>query len=236
MERPLGAGAFATVWLAKDEDLDASVAIKVLAENWSRNADVRRRFVEEAKILRQLDSDRVVRIFTIDELEDGRPFFVMEWADRGTLYDRLARRTGGGPLPIAEALGYVIEVAQCLSVVHDFGMVHRDVKPSNVLFRTVAPHQRRSFGRAERVILGDFGLAKDLVAASGFTIAAGTPAYSAPEQSRGREPLDHRADLYALTVVLYELRQWGHGARLEGAPIGRTHRIRSHCTRYGWSR
>ena len=205
IERPLGAGAFATVWLARDEDLDAPVAIKVLAENWSRNDDVRRRFVDEARILRQIDSDRVVRVFTIDELDDGRPYFVMEWADRGTLYDRVARRSGGGPLPLAEAVGYALEIARCLWVVHEFGMVHRDVKPSNVLFRSVAAHHLKRLGKPERVLLGDFGLAKEVVGSSGFTVAAGTPAYSAPEQIRGSAAIDHRADFYALCVVLYEL-------------------------------
>lgn len=205
IERPLGAGAFATVWLARDEVLDAPVAVKVLAENWSRNDDVRRRFVDEARILHQLDSDRVVRVFAVDHLDDGRPYFVMEWADRGTLYDRMSRRVGGPPTSPREAIQTVLEILRCLSVVHEFGLVHRDVKPSNILFRTVPAHLRRRSGAVERVLLADFGLAKEVVGSSGFTVAAGTPAYTAPEQAGGRAQIDARADVYAATVVLFEL-------------------------------
>src|SRR6188472_2658671 len=82
-ERALGAGAFATVWLAYDELLETRVAIKVLADNWARNPNVRQRFVDEARILRKIDHDRIVRVHEINELDTGQPYFVMAWADRG---------------------------------------------------------------------------------------------------------------------------------------------------------
>ena len=98
IERRLGSGSFATVWLARDEDLEAWVAIKVLADNWSHNEDARRRFLEEARALRQLDNDRIVRVYEVGRLDDDRPYMVMEYADRGTLEDRLRlRRNLGRP-------------------------------------------------------------------------------------------------------------------------------------------
>jgi serine/threonine protein kinase len=210
--RALGAGSFATVWLADDEVLDSQVAVKVLADNWSQHADVRRRFIEEAKILRRIDHDRVVRIHDVDEMADGRPYFVMTWADRGTLNDRIQDHAASGtPMAIEEAVRLTIEICECLAVVHAFGVVHRDVKPSNVLFRSVRSHERFAAKRRgtelgdEQMILGDFGLAKDLAAASGFTQAAGTPAYMAPEQARPTALIDHRVDVFGAASVLYEM-------------------------------
>ena len=98
--RALGAGSFATVWLAYDELLDAEVAVKVLADNWAQHPDVRRRFIDEAKLLRRIDHERIVRVHEVDELPDGRPYFVMTWADRGTLHDRLREYANAGrPCP-----------------------------------------------------------------------------------------------------------------------------------------
>ena len=96
VERVLGTGAFATVWLARDEGLDAHVAIKVLAENWALDEEVRRRFTEEARILWRAASDHIVRVHTIGELEDGRPYFAMDYADRGSLAERMAARASEG--------------------------------------------------------------------------------------------------------------------------------------------
>lgn len=212
VERVLGAGSFATVWLATDELLDAQVAIKVLADNWARQPDIRRRFIDEAKILRRLDHDRVVRVHQVDEMADGRPYFVMTWADRATLFDRIqdqARQQRA--FSVEEAVGLTIEIATCLDVVHSYGVVHRDIKPSNVLFRSAATPVRPDSRRVEvhaggdRMMLGDFGLAKDLAGASGFTFAAGTPAYMAPEQARSSTDIDERADIFSVTAVLYEL-------------------------------
>src|SRR5713101_4910353 len=95
-ERRLGTGAFATVWLAHDDALEAQVAIKVLADNWAHDDDIRRRFMEEARILWRLDSDRIVRVHAVDTLEDGRPYFVMDYADLGSLADRMRGRVDSG--------------------------------------------------------------------------------------------------------------------------------------------
>lgn len=206
LERLLGTGAFATVWLAVDTYLDDHVAIKILADNWSRDDDIRRRFIEEARIMRRIDHARIVRVFTVDELPGGQPVFVMSYADRGTLAERIAdRRAQARRFDTDEIATIMSELVACLTIVHDFGIVHRDLKPSNVLFRTPRRHDPVSSLPDETMVLGDFGLAKDTIARSGFTLAAGTPAYMAPEQARTTSELDHRADLYAATAILFEL-------------------------------
>ena len=174
--RRIGSGAFATVWLAEDEVLEAPVAVKVLADNWAHRLDVRTRFEEEARILRRADSDRVVRVHDIGELPDGRPYFVMTYADRGTLAERL----DDGPLPVGEALRYGADIARGLAVLHQVGVIHRDVNPGNVLLRS------RPDG-TERVLIADLGLAKAAAHGSGFTLTVGTPGYMAPEQARPGE-------------------------------------------------
>jgi eukaryotic-like serine/threonine-protein kinase len=193
--RRIGSGAFATVWLAQDEVLEAPVAVKVLADNWASRLDVRERFEEEARILRRADSDRVVRVHDIGELDDGRPYFVMTYADRGTLADRLQ----GGPLPVAEALRYGADIARGLAVLHQVGVIHRDVNPGNVLLHSAADG-------TERVLIADLGLAKAAARGSGFTLTVGTPGYTAPEQARpGDTPLDRRADVYSIGAVLHHM-------------------------------
>jgi serine/threonine protein kinase len=179
VRRRIGSGSFATVWLAHDEILDASVAVKVLADNWAHHLDVQERFLEEARILRRTDSDRVVRVYDLGDLDDGRPYFVMTYADRGTLADRLA----AGPLPIPLAVQYGADVARGLAVLHAIGVIHRDINPANVLICTGRD------GIGERVLVADLGLAKAAAHGSGFTLTVGTPGYLAPEQRAAEVPL-----------------------------------------------
>ncbi len=188
--RKVGSGGFATVWLARDEELDAEVAIKVLAEHWVDDADVRRRFVEEGRFLRRVESPYVVGVHDIGSTEDDRPFLVLTYADRGTLADRLEN----GPLPVDETVDVIGHVGAGLQELHDRGLLHRDVKPANVLFRSTPT--------GERAMLGDLGLGKSLDAVSRVTMPGGTPAYVAPEQVRG-DQLDPRADQYSLAAVTY---------------------------------
>ncbi|MFC8616942.1 serine/threonine-protein kinase [Micromonospora purpureochromogenes] len=193
VRRRLGSGAFATVWLADDEALGTSVAVKVLADNWTHHVDVRTRFGEEARILRRAESDRLVRVLDVGELADGRPYLVMTYASGGTLAERLET----GPMPVRDALATAADLARGVAVLHDLGIIHRDLKPSNVLF--TGP------GTAERVLVGDLGLAKALAHGSGFTIIAGSPGYMAPEQARLGGGLDARADVYALGALAYHM-------------------------------
>ncbi|MEU4165456.1 serine/threonine-protein kinase [Streptomyces sp. NPDC026665] len=194
LERRLGAGGFGVVWLAHDDVLDAAVAVKVLTENWVDRLDIRERFLSEARLLRKADSSRVVQVYDIGELPDGRPYFVMEYADGGTLADRIE----AGPPPVAEALRLTALAARAAADLHAAGIVHRDIKPSNVLLRT-AP------GGADRVLLADLGLAKSLAQASGLTVAAGSAGYTPPEQSRPGSGIDARADVYSLGALGHRL-------------------------------
>ena len=192
VRRRLGSGAFATVWLAYDEQLDSPVAVKVLADNWTEDLHVRRRFLDEGRLLRRVESPHVVSVHDAGELDDGRPYLVMTYADQGTLADRLALES----LTPAQALEVVAQVGAGLSALHDCDVLHRDVKPANVLFRS-------SSGRV-RAMLGDLGLGKALDGSSRLTMVGGTPTYVAPEQALG-ERLDGRADQYSLGVLTYLL-------------------------------
>ncbi|MCO5993168.1 protein kinase [Actinoallomurus sp. WRP9H-5] len=183
------------MWLAQDELLDAPVAVKVLAGGLIDDLDVRNRFLEEAKILRRADSERLVRVHDIGELEDGRPYFVMSYADGGTLADRMRERN----LTIAEALRLAIEIAHGVEVINRLGVIHRDLKPSNILFQSTTDG-------GERLLIADLGLAKALAHASGaFTMPVGTPGYMSPEQARFGGGLDVRADVYGLGALTYHL-------------------------------
>ena len=207
IERLLGTGSFATVWLGYDASLGSHVAIKVLAENWSHDLRVRERFLDEARLLWQLDHQRIVRVYSLGELPDGRPYLIMSWAEGGSLRDRLA----AGPLPVGQALRLLQEIAAGAAVLHDNGIVHRDLTPGNVLFRSRP-------GAPEQVIIADLGLAKALAAASGLTARAGTPGYMAPEQDDPLAVVDPRTDVYGLGRL---------GLTLLGTPETEEFRLRS---------
>ncbi|MFC1401245.1 MULTISPECIES: serine/threonine-protein kinase [Streptacidiphilus] len=186
----LGAGAFATVWKAYDPELDTDVAVKVLADNWASNADVRERFLAEARLLRRISSPRVVRVHDVG-VQDDRPYFVMDYVRGGTLAERI------GHCPPAEALLLAAEAGYAVEVLHGAGVIHRDVKPSNLLLD--------SDRTPPAVLVADLGSAKQLADASGLTVTTGTPAYMAPEQVFQTGGFDARADVYALGVVTFEL-------------------------------
>ncbi|MBO0841968.1 MAG: protein kinase, partial [Nocardioides sp.] len=110
VQRRLGAGGFATVWLAYDEKLDSNVAIKVLADNWASDPGVARRFIDEGRYLRRVESQHVVSVYDAGELADGRPYLVMTYADQGTLADRLDMHTMGGSVDIRQARSVIEEI------------------------------------------------------------------------------------------------------------------------------
>ena len=191
LEAKLGSGGMSTVFLARDEVLDRAVAVKLMHEGMLGDPDQLERFNQEARAVAKLSNPNVVAV--IDAGEDGgRPYIVFEYVKGETLKQRIGRI---GALDTTEALAYAIEVAQALEVAHERGMVHRDVKPQNVLID--------STGRAK---LTDFGISRQLdeEGMTGEGKVVGTTDYVAPEQAMG-QPVDPRSDVYSLGIVLFEM-------------------------------
>lgn len=188
----IGAGSFATVWKGHDDDLDVPVAVKILADNWADNDDVRSRFLTEARLLRRLQDERIVRVYDIGTLPDGRPYFVMDYCNGGSL--ELLRKHPAEP---GRVLRLCAEAARALEVLHRHNIIHRDVTPGNILLAQSETGQ-------VRVLLADLGVAKSMVDRVGATMTAGTPAYMALEQANGTQ-LDQRADIYSIGAVTYAL-------------------------------
>jgi WD40 repeat protein len=208
----LGSGGFGVVLSAFDDALDAHIAIKVLSEEHAHNPETRERFVREAQLLRRVKNAHVIAVYDIGTLDDGRPFFVMELASGGVLADRV--EPGG----IADAEGVraiIIALASGLGALHAANIVHRDVKPANLLIvgeatatdTGSATAQRRGLlAEGERGVIGDLGLAKDQDrTAAGPTIMGGTLHYRAPEQARRNADIGPPADVFAATAVLWNL-------------------------------
>ncbi|MDN5855440.1 MAG: serine/threonine protein kinase [Actinomycetia bacterium] len=190
----IGSGGFATVWLYSDPDLQSSVAVKALADNWAARSDIRDRFLEEARILRRADHDHIVRVYDLGETDDGTPYFVMNYADRGTVAELL--NSPSRDLQMIADL--VSQAGRGLQRLHSMGILHRDVKPQNLLLRGDPSGETR-------LMVADLGVAKATLHASGITQVVGTPAYMAPEQADPTRGLDNRCDVHALGAVAYHL-------------------------------
>jgi serine/threonine protein kinase len=190
VKRKLGEGGMATVYLARDEELDRPVAVKVLAAHLAGDEDVRERFLREARLAARLSHPNVVAVFDAGE-DDGAPYIVMECVEGETLAETLERR---GKLPPAEAVTLAVQACSALEHAHAAGLVHRDVKPGNLLLR-----------KDGTLKISDFGIAR-AAETTGITQAGtilGTAAYLAPEQAAGEE-VTAAADLYSLGAVVYE--------------------------------
>ena len=197
VERTLGGGGMGQVYLARDPRLDRLVAVKLLHAATPQGEEADARFRREARALSRIVHPNVVGIHTFGRGDDAW-FLVMEYVD-GQSLEALLR---GGPLPLREALAIARQVAAGLQEAHALGIVHRDVKPGNVLVRALA-----SGGQLAKVC--DFGLARqfqgqETQALTQEATILGTPSYMAPEQIRG-EAVDGRTDLYALAVMLYQM-------------------------------
>lgn len=184
----IGSGGMAMVFKAYQPTLDRYVAVKVLPAHYARDPVFVKRFEREARSVAKLAHPNIVQIHDFGN-QENITYIVMEYVDGGTLKDRLKR-----PLPVAEAVDFIIQAAEGLECAHRNGIVHRDVKPANILLR-----------RDGYLLLSDFGIAKILEGTTNFTrvgTGIGTPQYMSPEQGTG-QMVDRRSDIYALGIVLF---------------------------------
>ena len=179
------------MYKAKDTKLGRMVALKFLAPQLTSDPDLKKRFVQEAKAASALDHPNIGTIFEINETDDGQLFIAMAYYEGETLKEKIAE----GPIPTEDAIDYAAQIAKGLAKAHEADIVHRDVKPANIIIT-----------KDNTIKIVDFGLAKmtgeTQLTKTGSTI--GTIAYMSPEQLKGEE-VDHRTDIWSLGVVLYEM-------------------------------
>ena len=224
----IGAGGMGEVYKARDTRLDRTVAIKTLSPRLAADAQFRERFDREARVISQLDHPNICALYDVGE-HHGRAFLVMQYLEGETLAARLApsqdrarpdagtplQDSGGGrsldrPVAIPEALQLATEIASALDAAHTAGVVHRDLKPGNVMLVTSAHHlapqaKLLDFGVAKRVEPAPSAMDAPTVAAhTGLGFVVGTTKYLSPEQARGLA-VDGRSDLFSLGVLLYEM-------------------------------
>ena len=190
----VGAGGMGLVYRAEQRILGRTVALKVIRPEIAESGDYRSRFLREARFAAAVDHPHVVSVFDTGE-QDGRLYLAMQWVDGQELRALIDRE---GRLAPERAVLIGVQLAEALQAVHDAGLVHRDVKPSNVLVRDIRGH--------DHAYLTDFGIAKAPAAQDGLTrtgLVIGTPGYLSPEQIRGEQP-GPGSDLYALGCVVFE--------------------------------
>lgn len=191
LEELLGQGGMAEVYRATDTKLARTVAVKVILATHAVKGDFLERFLREARMVASLEHPNILPVYDFGE-ENAIPFLVMPYLPGGSLRERL--KAGPPPFPLASL--WITQLADALDFAHAAGVLHRDVKPANVLV-----------GRDDRLFLADFGIAKMLESQAGLTatgVVVGTPIYMAPEQAQGR-PATPATDRYALAVVAYEI-------------------------------
>jgi serine/threonine protein kinase len=194
IEAELGRGGMAAVFQALDLRLNRRVAIKVLPPDLAFNPGVRSRFLREAQMAAALTHPNIVPIYTVDEVE-RMVFFVMALVEGESVSARLRRE---GALPVEEARGIVAQVADALDFAHKQGVIHRDIKPDNILLDRAS----------KRPMVTDFGIARAAAEEQRLTVtgmAVGTPAYMSPEQAMGDRDVDGRSDIYSLGIVAYQM-------------------------------
>ena len=196
LDREIGRGGMGIVYLARDRRLKRQVAIKLLPPELAFRSEIRTRFLREAETAAQLSHPNIVPIYSVDE-RDGLVYFVMAFVDGDTVASRLHAR---GPMAPDEVRHILIQTSDALAYAHERGVVHRDIKPDNILLDR----------DDNRVMVTDFGIARAVteggdarLTATGMAI--GTPAYMSPEQSMGEREIDGRSDLYSLGIVAYQM-------------------------------
>ena len=200
----LGAGGMGEVYRAKDTRLDRTVAIKILPEPLSSNLQLRERFDREAKAISSLSHPHICPLYDIGH-QDGIDYLVMEHLEGETLAQRLRK----GPLPPERALEYAIQIADALDTAHRHGVIHRDLKPGNIML-TKTGAKLLDFGlakvRAAEAVAGMTAMPTQTTPLTGEGTILGTLQYMAPEQLEGGEA-DVRTDIFALGAVAYEMAQ-----------------------------
>ncbi len=197
----LGEGGMGVVYLAEHPVIGRKVAMKAIHPELSRNPEVVSRFVTEAKAVNQIGNEHIVDIHDFGTTADGDFYFIMEFLQGEALADRLRRES---PLDPARALNIGAQVADALAASHAHGIIHRDLKPENIFLI-------QKGGTNDFVKVLDFGLAKLTLGADKVShktrtgSVMGTPYYMSPEQCEGRPNIDHRADVYSLGVILFEM-------------------------------
>lgn len=197
----LGRGGMAHVYLARHDELDTRVVVKVLDRALARSPEMIRRFEREARAAARIDHPGIVRILDAGQHVGGDLYILMEYLEGENLEERLERI---GRMTESVAVGLIHQAAQALAAVHARGVIHRDLKPANLfLVRDLA------VAGGERLEILDFGIAKLLESPPGLEtrtgVLMGTPAYMSPEQCLGARRVDHRSDLYALGVIVFEM-------------------------------
>ncbi|MEX2156590.1 MAG: serine/threonine-protein kinase [Gemmatimonadales bacterium] len=198
LEGEIGRGGMGVVYHARDERLKRKVAVKVLPPELAFREEIRMRFLREAETAARLSHPHIVPIHSVGEGPEGLVYFVMAYVDGESLGARLKRRDR---LPPEEARRILMETADALGAGHALGIIHRDVKPDNILLE----------GSRGRTVLTDFGIAKALTSTTGpgtltaTGVAIGTPHYMSPEQAAGDREIDGRSDIYSLGVVGYQM-------------------------------
>ncbi len=201
----LGSGGMGHVYLARDEVLGRDVALKVLKEPYTDDAEFVERFRREARNAAALSHPNIVPVYDGGKAEDGTPYIAMEYMAGGTLGERIERE---GKLDAREAAAIAIQIAQALREAHRRGVVHRDVKPHNIfLAEYPASSSAAPDGISSGAVkVGDFGIARaaEATTMTDSNLMLGTPRYLSPEQAKG-EPVGPKSDLYSLGVVLYRM-------------------------------
>ena len=223
VRREIARGGFAVVALSWDEELAAEVAIKIFFAKGGEDEALKQRFIEEARLLRRIISYSLVGVHDIGRLSDGRPYFVMDYADLGTLTQQMKHRQNDDDGMQHHVLQLVDAMTSGLSAIHCAGVVHRDIKPDNILYQSIGTRTSAHAQAAaaenetllnpapvpqdvglERVMIGDLGIATDLMQGGKTSpIMGGTPAFMAPEQFDVTGGASPAADIFSATAVLW---------------------------------
>ncbi|MGK4001551.1 serine/threonine-protein kinase [Sorangium sp. So ce1036] len=202
VEQIVGSGAMGMIVAAWHLELEQRVAMKFLLSPGVGDGNPAERFRREARALARIKSEHVARVLDVGSLQDGMPYMVMEFLEGNNLADEIRAR---GPLPVVEAVGYILQAIEAMAEAHAAGIVHRDLKPANLFLS-----RRPDGGRVLKVL--DFGISKSLLGSSRDELALtktaallGSPLYMSPEQVRSARDVDARTDIWALGVIVYQM-------------------------------